>query len=104
MTTAWQIVALDFLLMAAWAAQGFAYTGDFRNWRLTTIGIAYWIAALSISCIFVGDVALALGYEAVDYWFLEREFRVLRWRYGIVIGHVLIAVMTRFAYGRPTNG
>jgi hypothetical protein len=96
-TTAWQIVLLDALLVVAWGGQGFTYTGDFRNWRLATIGVAYWIAAASIGAILIGDVALALGYDATDYWFLQREFRVLRWRYGIVGAQLFIAIMTRFS-------
>lgn len=97
-STPWQNFILDAALITAWVAQGFLHTGNFRDWRTAVIGVCYWISAVSICGIMVGDFALSLGYTNEDYWFLERQYRVVNWRYGVVSGQVVIALVSRFSW------
>ena len=96
MTGEWQNFSLNIVLIVAWTAQGFLYTGSFTNRKMSTIGIFYWIGAISVAGIMFGDFALALGYTANDYWFLERQHRVINWRYGLVGSQVVVALIMRF--------
>lgn len=96
MTSPWQNFWLNIALIASWVSLGFLYTGDFTRRWMATIGIAYWVGAISVCGIMLGDFALALGYTAEDYWFLERQWRVVFWRYGLVGGQVVIALIMRF--------
>jgi hypothetical protein len=102
MTPQWENFWLDMILVIAWASQGFLHIGDLsvRDWRLRAIGVLYFLGAISVIAIMAGDFALALGFTQQDYWWLNREYRVVRWRYGLVGTQFLIAIINRFGWRR----
>jgi len=87
----WQVVVLDFCLMGVWAWLGVTYISNGRSMR----GTCLLLAALGISTLAIGDIGTALGHSGADYWYFQRWFRGLPWRYTTTAAFIVQIILIK---------
>ena len=106
MNTDWQAVLLDALMVMELGCIGIWFSGSFKHKTLMALSVAFLGMGTSMILLLLGDLAIAMGFDRTDFWFLSREWRALPWRYGFMIGLAIIAGVLRFGVfnGKPQNG
>ena len=91
------IVVEDLAIMLEFVLLGNLVSLDLTKWRYRLIGSGFYLAGLGLVLIFIGDVAIMIGYENRDLWFLTRFWRAHPWRLAVVVGLAMALVALRFS-------
>ena len=91
------IVVEDLAIMLEFVLLGNLFSLDLTKWRYRLIGSGFYLAGLGLVLIFIGDVAIMIGYENRDLWFLTRFWRAHPWRLAVVAGLAMALVALRFS-------
>ena len=97
------IVVEDLAIVGLLLMLALLFGTDLSNWRFRMVSIGFLLASGSFIFLAIGDVAIMVGYEARDLWFLTREWRAHPWRLGLIISLGLLGFLLRFSswfYGR----
>jgi hypothetical protein len=96
MSTDWQAVFLDLLLIGELGLIGVWFSGNLMKLPMRILSMSFIGMGISLIVLLLGDVMMAFDVDNKDMWFLNREWRALPWRYGFVIGLAAVAGVLRF--------